>query len=231
MRYLVAETTWKLMGLSQALAESGTLVTRCDQGEDIDAFQSTGEHDLVVLDAGALGKHTTLARLRDARPAQPVCVLARQPDHRKVAEMLNAGADMVLPEDIPLPELVTRLHALSRRAHGVALGEMDCGPLRFDLESRRVHLEDVTLSLSPKLYEILEFLALRPGRLATREQLLNHVYGFENEPAPRVFDVYLCNLRTQLANVAGALTIETVRGSGYRMMVREAGTADGSIAA
>lgn len=217
MRYLVAETNWKLIGLSRALAEAGTLVTRCDNGEDLDAFHSMGTHDLAVLDARLLGRDTSLARLRDAHPNVPLCVIARKPDPAQIAAWINAGADTVLAEEMPLPEMTARLHAVARRAHGVASKQLECGPLRLDLETRRVHAGEITLSLSPKLYEILEFLTLRSGRLASRDQLLGHVYGFENEPAPRVFDVYMCNLRSHLAHVAEDLSIETVRGAGYRM--------------
>ncbi|MCR8550735.1 response regulator transcription factor [Salipiger sp. P9] len=221
MRYLIAETTWKLVSLSKAVADSGTLRTRCDAGEEIEDFHQMGEHDLIVLDAAQLRRHCSLTRLRELRPDTPICLIARKPEPEQIATWLMSGADTVIDEAAPLPEMLGRLAAVARRAHGIAQPTLERGPLYLDLAARRVHVGEVTLSLSPKLYEILEFLALRPGRLASREALLNHVYGFENEPAPRVFDVYMCNLRTHLNGIAGALRIDTVRGSGYRLEVTE----------
>ncbi|MBN9887005.1 response regulator transcription factor [Salipiger abyssi] len=221
MRYLIAETSWKLVSLSKAVADSGTLRTRCESGEEIEDYHSTGAQDLTVIDAGLLQRHSALSRLRELQPATPICIVARKPRPEQIAAWLTSGADMVIDEATPLPEMVARLASVARRAHGIAQPLLECGPLSLDLEARRVHMGTVTLSLSPKLYEILEFLALRSGRLASREALLNHVYGFENEPAPRVFDVYMCNLRTHLNGVAEALRIDTVRGSGYRLEVTE----------
>ena len=231
MRYLVAETTWKMTSLSRALSDSGTLITRCEDGEDLSEYHRIGEHDLVVLDAAVLRDHTALQHLRDAKPTTPICLVARNADPSQRAAWLLSGADAVLDEAEPLPEVVARIQAVARRAHGVAQPVLSCGPIALDLEARRVRRQDALLPLSPKLYEILEFLALRPGRLASREQLLTHVYGFENEPAPRVFDVYMCNLRAHLADIPHAPAIETVRGSGYRLNMNRAAGITGPLAA
>ena len=231
MRYLIAETTWKMMSLGHALAQTGTLLTRCEAAEDIEEFHRIGAHDLLVIEASVLRNQTTLTRLRERNPEVPIAVISREADGAQIAAWLMAGADTVLPSEASSEEILARLGAVARRAHGVSLPVSDCGPLRFDLEKRRVHFGTTTLSLSPKLYEILEFLALRPGRLATRETLMNHVYGFENEPAPRVFDVYMCNLRAHLASLEGALTIDTVRGEGYRLRITERRSDTRTIAA
>ncbi|WP_226626638.1 winged helix family transcriptional regulator [Alloyangia pacifica] len=221
MRYLIAETTWKMIGLGHALSQTGTLLTRCEAAEDIEEFHRIGAHDLLVIEAAVLRSQTTLTRLRELNPEVPIALISRPVDGAQIAAWLMAGADTVLPSEASPEEILARLGAVARRAHGVSGPISDCGPLRLDLEKRRVHFGATTLSLSPKLYEILEFLALRPSRLATRETLMNHIYGFENEPAPRVFDVYMCNLRAHLAPVEAALSIETVRGEGYRLRVTE----------
>ncbi len=225
MRYLIAETSWKLISLGKAVSDQGTLVTRCESGSEIEDFHKIGEHDLVVLDAAQLMRRTSIGHLRLLRPDTPIVLIARGAEAEQIAAWLSAGADTVIDESAPLPEMIARIDAVARRAQGVCRPQLVCGPLTFDLEARRVHLGDVTLSLSPKLYEILEYLALRPGRLAARESLLSHVYGFENEPAPRVFDVYMCNLRAHLSSIADAVRIETVRGAGYRLeLVEPTGT-------
>ncbi|WP_370045872.1 MULTISPECIES: winged helix-turn-helix domain-containing protein [Salipiger] len=221
MRYLIGETNWKMVTLSKAVADSGLLRTSCEAGEELADFHRMGQHDLLVLEASQLGRHVSLADLRAQRPDVPICLIASTPAPERIAHWLMAGADAVIEDTAALPEALARLSAVARRAHGVAHPLVERGPLLLDLERRRAHLGEVTLSLSPKLYEILEFLVLRPGRLAARDALLGHVYGFENEPAPRVFDVYMCNLRAHLQSVGPALKIETVRGAGYRLEVNE----------
>ncbi|EPX86786.1 winged helix-turn-helix transcriptional regulator [Salipiger mucosus] len=231
MRYLVAETNWALMGLSRALRDTGTLITTCEDAEDLEEFHRIGAHDLVLFDAALLEGGRSPAHLREMRPGTPVCLFARKADPVRIAAWYEAGADLVIAADTPHDEAVARLQAVARRAHGLAQPRVELGPLCVDLATRRVHMDGVTLSLSPKLYAILEYLALRPGRLASRERLLSHVYGFENEPAPRVFDVYMCNLRAHLSAVSHLVRIETVRGQGYRLALSPALTDPGSLAA
>ncbi len=204
------------MSLAVALANNGTLLTRTDRPEDIQHFLECGAHDLIVLDAGALDKQIRLSSLAVMARRTPICVVARKATSGQVAKWLDAGAAMVIDASTDPEEIVARLHAVARRAKGVSQGEIHYGPLRIRLQERRAQIGGATLSLSPKLYEILEYLALRPGTLVTRDALLSHIYGLEDEPAPRVFDVYMCNLRAHLGLAEGAVAIETVRGSGYR---------------
>ena len=216
MRYLIAESSWETMSLAHVLLEGGILLTRTDRPEDLFHFMECGNNDLIVLDAAQMSKSLRVSDLRARAGRTPVCLLARKPGHSQVAQWLDAGADLVIDMSEEPAEIAARLNAVARRRFGLCLPEVVYGDLHIDLAHHRVHVGNVTLSLSPKLYEILEYVALRPGTLVTREELLSHVYGLEDEPAPRVFDVYMCNLRSQLASVNDTVAIETVRGAGYR---------------
>jgi DNA-binding response OmpR family regulator len=112
-----------------------------------------------------------------------------------------------------------RLQALARRRHGLAHSQLTYGPLTIDIDQRSVAIHGEALKLTPKLYELIEFLALRPRQLVTRNALLGHVYGLNDEPNTRVFDVYMCNLRAFLKATDGEVSIETVRGAGFRLHV------------
>jgi two-component system cell cycle response regulator CtrA len=229
MRYLIAETSWTMMTLAAELAANGTLTTRTDRLEDIRHFLRHGETDLLVLAADQVGPGgISLATLRRTHPQTPVALVMDGPAPEDVAAWLDAGADCVLDASRTPDEAVMLLQAVARRAHGLGRPQIVYGPLRIDLHTRKAYLLSCPLKLGPKLYEMLEFLALRPGQLVTRAQLLGHIYGLEDEPDARVFDVYVCNLRACLQASAGAVDIETVRGAGFRF------TADGvgrSIAA
>ncbi|MFZ7091532.1 winged helix-turn-helix transcriptional regulator [Primorskyibacter sp. 2E233] len=220
MRYLIAESNWDMMTLAQDLVTNGTLLTRTDRPEDLTHYMQIGQADLVVLAASQLGRDgVTLENLRNVRSCAPIALIARGASSEQKAAWLMAGADTVIDSQISCEEMLARLQAVARRAHGLGRPVLQYGPLRVDLMHRRAHLGDVRLKLTPKIYELLEFIALRPGRLVTRETLLTHIYGLENEPDPRVFDVYMCNLRAQLSASGGAVDIETARGSGFRFVV------------
>ncbi len=214
MRYLIAETTWETMSLAQDIATTGTFLTRTDRPEDVPHYLQTGEHDLVVLSADALSRDLRLPALRGSAP---ICVLAPAPRHDQVALWLDAGADTVIDLRSDSAEIVARLAAVARRAHGLSCPRLDLGHLQLNLLRRRAALGPVTLQLAPKLYEILEYLCLRPNRLVTRDALLSHVYALGEEPGRRVLDVYMCTLRASLAPLQGQIVIETARGSGFRL--------------
>lgn len=224
MRYLIAETSWSFMSLAQTLSDAGVLLTRTDRPEDIPQFLQLVPADLLILDAAALGGFgTSLAGLRRARPTLPIALLADNPSQDRIVQWLDAGADSVIDSSAPPEETVMVLAALARRAHGLAQSALRHGPLRLDLHRRMAYMRECPVKLSPKLYELLEYMALRPGRLLSRATLLGHVYGLEAEPDPRVFDVYVCNLRACLEASDGAVDIETVRGFGYRFVAADQG--------
>lgn len=227
MRYLIAETNWTMMTLAAELAANGTLMTRTDRIEDVTHFMRHGEADLLVLAADQVGQGgLSLVQLRRQAEDMPIALVADKPTSEQIAAWLEAGADCVLDASRPPEEAVVNLQAVVRRTLGLSVPQIVHGPLRIDLLTRKATLLDCPLKLSPKLYELLEYLSLRPGQLVTRAELLSHIYGLENEPDARVFDVYICNLRACLQASSGEVDIETVRGSGFRFAAQAAPEAD-----
>ncbi|MBP0482690.1 response regulator transcription factor [Sagittula salina] len=226
MRYLIAETNWTMMTLAADLAANGTLMTRTDRPEDIEHFMRHGEADLLVLAADQVGpRGMSLATLRRISTEMPIALVSDRPQPEHIAHWLEAGADCVLDATRPPEEAVVTLQAVARRCLGLSVPQILYGPLKVDLLTRKAHLSGCPLKLSPKLYELLEYLTLRPGQLVTRAELLSHIYGLENEPDARVFDVYICNLRACLQASSGAVDIETVRGSGFRFTAADVAAA------
>ncbi|WP_040603993.1 response regulator transcription factor [Sagittula stellata] len=225
MRYLIAETDWTLMTLAAELAANGTLMTRTDRIEDIPHFMRHGEADLLIVAADQFGpRGLSLSAVRQAAPDMPIALVTAKPTSQQIATMLDSGVDCVLDSARPAEENVVILQAVARRARGLGRPQIVHGPLRIDLLTRKAYMLACPIKLSPKLYELLEYLALRPGQLVTRSELLSHIYGLENEPDARVFDVYVCNLRACLAAADGAVDIETVRGAGFRFAAADLST-------
>jgi len=121
-------------------------------------------------------------------------------------------------------ELVARVKAVLRRSQKEVFlpGELSVGHLRFNFSRYEVHMGDEKLQLTPKEYELLKMLATNPGKVFTREQLLEKVWGYECCGDTRTVDVHVRHLRAKMAHDPEmAEKIETIRGFGYRLREME----------
>jgi DNA-binding response OmpR family regulator len=129
---------------------------------------------------------------------------------------LNLGADDYLAKPFYVEELVARIHAVVRRTQGERQNILAQGPLRLDRITRTVSSGDQQVDLTGKEFNLLEYLMRSPGRVFTRTQILEHVWGYDFNPSTNVVDVAIQRLRKKLEPVEAAHWIESVRGVGYR---------------
>lgn len=230
MRYLIGEASWAGVDVATRLAASGILLTRTDCPEHFHLYHEMEAHDLAIIDSKLLDQGPSLRHLRSSAPNVPICVVVHGNDPDERAALLRAGADLVLPNDLSYEELHARLCALARRAHGLSTPYVQAGPLLLNLWARTAHLNGTRLALAPKLYETMEFLALRQQQVVTRDQLLSHVYVPGEEPGPRIFDVYMNALRSHFAPFGDQIAIVTHRGVGFRMVVASAQAVEAAVA-
>jgi DNA-binding response OmpR family regulator len=173
------------------------------------------EPELIVVDAAENPgqAHAVLRALsaRQARPPALVVVERHELDRFRWEEV----ADEVLYPGAPEAEIRVRL-AIVRRRHGVG-GEsrITLGPLTLDVDTYRVRVQGRALDLTFKEFELLRFLAERPGRVFTRPALMREVWGYDFYGGTRTVDVHVRRLRAKLGPAHEGL-IETVRGVGYR---------------
>ncbi|MCS6867944.1 MAG: response regulator transcription factor [Thermus sp.] len=175
--------------------------------------------DLVVLDRGLpdLEGLEVLKSLRELDPLLPVLLLTGRADEESRVEGLLEGADDYLGKPFSLKELLARIKALLRRAGKE--GRRRFGPLELDLEARKAYWEGEPLRLSATEMNLLLALAQAPGRVYTRGELLERVWGPEFEGSERVVDAYIRLLRKKLKDDPQAPRfIETVVGVGYRFL-------------
>ncbi|RTH98321.1 DNA-binding response regulator [Thermus scotoductus] len=202
------------------LEKEGLLVVWARTGREAlkQAWEGT-KPDLVVLDRGLpdLESLEVLKSLRDLDPLLPVLLLTGRADEDSRVEGLLEGADDYLGKPFSLKELLARIKALLRR--GGKEGRRYFGPLELDLEARKAYLEGEILKLSPTETTLLLTLAQAPGRVYTREELLDRVWGPEFAGSERVVDAYVRLLRKKLKDDPNAPRfIETVVGLGYRFL-------------
>ncbi len=204
------------------LEHSGYRVVRAASAEQADAAIRDELPDAVVLDWMLPGE-SGLALARRLRAAGrtrelPILMLtARAMEQDKLAA-LEAGADDYLTKPFSPRELAARIKAvLRRRAPQHSGASVEIGGLRLDPASHRVTAGAQRLELSPLEFRLLHFLMTHPGRVYTRSQLLDQVWGDHVYIEERTVDVHIRRLRKALAPTAHDRLIDTVRGAGYAL--------------
>lgn len=216
MRLLVVEDDPQLGAqIVQALTEAGHVVERAEDGRDALHLGEQENFDAVVLDLGLPGMDglSVLTRWRQSGRAMPVLILtARDAWHEKVAG-IDAGADDYLAKPFHMEELLARLRALMRRAHGLATPTLQWGEVSLDTRSGRVTRDGQPLTLTSHEYKLLAYLMHRPGEIVSRGELIEHLYAQDFERDSNTIEVFVARLRKKLP----ADMIATVRGLGYRL--------------
>ncbi len=217
MRILLVEDDKVLAdALSRALVQSAHAVDIVATGEEADHALSLGIYDLAILDIGLPGLSglEVLRRLRARRVTLPVLMLTALDTLEDRVRGLDLGADDYLAKPFDLPELEARVRALLRRGSN-STPFLEHGPLRFDTVGRRVFHGKRPLELSPRELAVLELLLMRAGRVVSKEQMVNHLYGFSDEVGDNAIEVNVYRLRKKLEPLG--CEIRTVRGMGYLM--------------
>lgn len=184
--------------------------------------------DLVILDLmlpGADGLEVCRALKGDALTAAvPIIMLTARSEEIDKVIGLELGADDYMTKPFSPRELIARVKAVLRRSQKEAFlpGELSLGRLRFNFSRYEVHIGAVKLELTPKEYELLKMLATNLGKVFTREQLLEKVWGYEYFGDTRTVDVHVRHLRAKMSlDPETAERLETVRGIGYRLTEAE----------
>jgi two-component system phosphate regulon response regulator PhoB len=202
------------------LDRAGFRVETAASGEEALARLRRSIPDLLVLDLMLpdLSGEEVCRRLR-ADPdlsGLPVIMLTAKSEEVDRVVGFELGADDYVTKPFSPRELVLRVKALLRRSHEATVlsAPLERGPLRLDPERHRCAVKGEEVELTAKEFQLLEALMRRPGRVMTREKLLDEVWGSDIAVTSRTIDTHLKRLREKLG-VAADL-IETVRGLGYR---------------
>jgi two-component system OmpR family response regulator len=216
MRILVVEDDLVLAAaLTRALTQSAYAVDHVASGEDANSALASDSYDLVVLDLALPGVDglRVLRRLRDRRSRIPVLVLSARDALEDRVAGLDEGADDYLTKPFDLPEFEARVRALLRRGQYQAGDSLTHGRLRLDLAARRVFHGDQPVELSARELGVIELLMARQGRVVTKEQLVDRLFGWGEDVSSNAIEVYVHRVRKKLEPFD--IDIRTVRGMGY----------------
>jgi len=202
------------------LEREGFRVLKCGTGDaGLEAFQAHRPR-LVVLDVGLpdIDGLELCKRIRKTSQVPVIFLTARDGEVDRVLG-LELGADDYLTKPFSPAELVARVKAVLRRTDGAPAPEItQIGRVTIDVGRREIRTDESVVDLTAKEFELLLFLATRPGLALSRQQILDGVWGPDWFGDARTVDVHIAQVRKKLG---GAVTITTVRGVGYRL---ESGT-------
>ena len=226
MRILLVEDDELMARFVRAgLQEEGYAVDLATRGDEARELGLVNEYDLVLLDvmlpdtSGFAVAHA----LRGAGRTTPILMLTARTDTADVVKGLDAGADDYLTKPFQLDELKARVRALLRRGGAQRPDQLEFGGLHLDRVARQVLHRGQKLRLTPKEFALLQYLILNAEQTVTRTELLEKVWDMHFDPRSNVVDVHVTRLRQKLRRVQAGARIDTVRGSGFVLSVKEVG--------
>jgi two-component system, OmpR family, response regulator RegX3 len=187
------------------------------------ALTYDGPYDVVLLDLGLPDTDgLDVCKALRARSTVPIIVISARSDETDRVVGLELGADDYVSKPFGVREVIARIRAVMRRVQPRPADAPPAGPDRYssrltiDRKAARVHLDGTEVGLAPKEYDLLAFLTEEPGALMSREQIMEAVWDANWFGPTKTLDVHVAALRRKLA---GAITIEAVRGVGFRLIV------------
>ena len=208
--------------LAYNLEAEGYRVAQADNGEEALLLVSEDAPDLIVLDwmlPNVSG--IEVCRRLKSRPetrAVPIIMLSARSEEVDLVRGLETGADDYMVKPYSVVELMARVRAQLRRSRPSAVGEaLEYEDITLDPETHRVHRSGMLLKLGPTEFRLLTTLMEKPGRVWSREQLLDRVWGRDIYVDTRTVDVHVGRLRKALCAYGGDDPVRTVRGAGYAL--------------
>lgn len=218
MRILIVEDDAEIgAAIRSRLTRLGHAVDWETDGATANGVLRIEQFDLIVLDVmlPTMDGFTILRNLRAGGCTTPVLLVTARSAIDDRVSGLGLGADDYLVKPFDYRELEARVQTLLRRNSGHADNVIRLGTLAIDRSSRLAELEGKPLPLSRQEFALLEILASRPQRIFSKEELLNQLFSFGNEPTTNAVEQYVTRVRKKLQG--SSIEIRTVRGMGYQI--------------
>lgn len=222
MQILLAEDDAVLSdGISKALQQRGYSVGVFGDGMAAQEAALNSQFDLLILDLGLpkLDGLSVLQSIRNENKTVPILIVTARDGLNDRIHGLDLGADDYITKPFDLPELEARIRALLRRANQVKEDELTLGQLKFDTKGKRAFVNGAPLELFAKELALLELLMLKAGKVVSKEQLIEYMYGWDDDVSHNAVEVNIHRLRKKLE--AANISIRTIRGLGYLLDIQQ----------
>ena len=220
MRLLLAEDEQDLSkALCAILKHNNYSVDAVYDGQDALDYGLSENYDGIILDIMMPKKNgiEVLTELRKSGVDTPVLILTAKGEVDDKLLGLDSGADDYLTKPFAMGELLARIRALTRRKADFTPNLLSSGNLSLNRETFELSVEDDSIRLGNKEFQMMEMLMSNPGRLISTEQFMEKIWGYETEAEINVVWVYISYLRKKLASLKASLEIKAVRGVGYTL--------------
>ncbi|HEV3364692.1 MAG TPA: response regulator transcription factor [Acidimicrobiia bacterium] len=220
MRLLIVEDDEDVIGLlRRALSREGHVLDVTENGADALWLAAECSYDVIILDVNVPPPDgfEICRRLRRSGDWTPVLFLTGRQDVADRVAGLDSGGDDYLAKPFSLEELNARLRAVARRRSEERPTVLRVGDLEVDPATRTVRRGQQDIQLTAKEFALLELLARRPGEVVTRSSIVNALYDFAFDARSNVVEALVRRLRDKVDRPFGRTTVQTVRGSGYRL--------------
>lgn len=204
--------------VGEYLESRGFEVDYAADGLDGYRLATENSYDVIVLDLmlPRMDGIEVCKKLREeARKSTPVLMLTARDTLDEKLTGLSAGADDYLTKPFDYRELEARARALLRRSEGLSDNMLRFGPLAIDRAGRIASVGERPLNLTRRELTVLEILATRPGRIVPKEELVEQLFSFDQEPSPNAVEQFVARLRRKLGDAP--VEIRTMRGLGYQL--------------
>ncbi len=218
MRILLVEDEQSIASfIKKGLEEEYYTIDVAENGSDGFNLATTNEYDLIILDIMLPGNMNGIALcklLREVNIKTPILMLTALGSVDNKVEGLESGADDYMVKPFAFTELLARVRSLGRRSANF-LSQLSIADLRMDLLSRRVFRGDKEIILGQKEFAILEYFLRNKGRVLSRTQIIEKIWGYNYYPNTNLVDVHIKYLREKIDQDFETKLIHTVRGAGY----------------
>ncbi len=220
MKILIVEDEKPLaVALNEILTKNHYLADCVYDGEDGLEHALSAIYDAILLDImlPKMNGFQVLRKLREQKVSTPVIMLTAKADVDDKVKGLDDGADDYLTKPFETKELLARIRAVTRRKEPLVSEEMSFGNLSLDKMNLKLSSESKEIKVSLKEYLILELLIKNVGQVISKEQFIEHIWGFDFDGEYNIVEVYISFVRKKLKSIRSNVKIVVIRGLGYTL--------------
>lgn len=218
MKILIVEGEKRLNNvINKYLKNEGYGVDSAFDGEEALDYLEVGSYDVIITDMriSKINGYQLVKNMRDNNINTPVLMLSARDSLEDKVRSLNIGADDVIIKPFEFEELIARIRAIVRRQYGNTSNKLSVKNISLDMSEKSVKKGNKVIELTGKEYEVFEYLMQNKGKVISKEQILEHLWGFDYLGGSNIVEVLVKNIRKKISPNDSTSIIQTKRGLGY----------------